>query len=120
MFYAVDLDRLRSSPGSNDMDFFAAIAADDEANLDDDEQDALRRIFTNENVRMAQRRLTLRSEERALPMLGCGWFWRPYSLCDLILAPWDLSRGAIWPEAAFAGLGCFSRFVFERGIQKKA
>ena len=48
MFYAVDLNRLRSIPGSNDTALLESILANEENSLDDDEQDALKRIITGD------------------------------------------------------------------------
>lgn len=47
MFYAVDLNRLRSIPGSKDLSLFEQIKANSDS-LDDDELDALRRIIMGE------------------------------------------------------------------------
>lgn len=47
MFYAVDLDRLRSIPGSKDLTLFEQIRGKEDS-LDDDELDALKRIIMGE------------------------------------------------------------------------
>jgi|GEM_PF-4530092 len=48
MFYGVDLDRLRSIPGSKDLKIFDAVNAHKSNRLDDEHQDALKRIINGD------------------------------------------------------------------------